>query len=365
MFGFRAGVRHVPELRLGPLATCAISVAPPHRACSYRTAPPATTPSGQDLRLAIGALGTFAHHTVSTRPAASRSTRRCRSIAPACWAAASSPVGARRSTPHRSQPGDTVAVVGCGGIGSNAIQGAKLGRGASDRGDRPGRVQAGEGDGVRRDAHLRLDRRGDGAICRPAPGDRGFDKVIMTMGVGNGDALGQAFWLGGKRSKIVVTNIHPMTETSIAIPAIFLTVLREAADRLAVRFGQPSQGHPQAAGAVHPGSARPRRSGHAHVSARGDQRRLRRHERRQEHPRRVGLRMSRRVTDGRRRSAGRAGARPRRRSRARGRAGGRRAGRRSSRVARGSAGHRQEHAAARRRRRARLSASSSSRATPS
>ena len=54
--------------------------------------------------------------------------------------------------------------------------------------------------------------------------NRGFDKVILTIGVGNGDVLGQAFWLGGKRAKIVVTNIHPVAETSIAIPAVFLTV---------------------------------------------------------------------------------------------------------------------------------------------
>ena len=53
--------------------------------------------------------------------------------------------------------------------------------------------------------------------------NRGFDKVILTAGVGNGDMLGQAFWLGGKRSKIVVTNIHPTSEASIAIPAAFLT----------------------------------------------------------------------------------------------------------------------------------------------
>jgi Zn-dependent alcohol dehydrogenase len=46
-----------------------------------------------------------------------------------------------------------------------------------------------------------------------------FDKVIMTCGVGNGDVLGEAFWLGGKRSKIVVTNIHPVGEATIAIPA--------------------------------------------------------------------------------------------------------------------------------------------------
>ena len=35
------------------------------------------------------------------------------------------------------------------------------------------------------------------------------------------------FWLGGKRSKIVVTNIHPVGEASIAIPAVFLTVFEK------------------------------------------------------------------------------------------------------------------------------------------
>jgi S-(hydroxymethyl)glutathione dehydrogenase/alcohol dehydrogenase len=49
----------------------------------------------------------------------------------------------------------------------------------------------------------------------------------MTCGVGNGDVLGEAFWLGGKRSKIVVTNIHPVGEASIAIPAVFLTVFEK------------------------------------------------------------------------------------------------------------------------------------------
>ena len=56
---------------------------------------------------------------------------------------------------------------------------------------------------------------------------RGFNKVIMTMGVGNGDALGQAFNLAGKGSKIVVTNVHPVTEQTIAVPAIMLTLLEK------------------------------------------------------------------------------------------------------------------------------------------
>lgn len=56
---------------------------------------------------------------------------------------------------------------------------------------------------------------------------RGFDKVIMTMGVGNGDALGQAFWLSAKRSRTVVTNIHPTGEQSISIPGAFLTLFEK------------------------------------------------------------------------------------------------------------------------------------------
>jgi Zn-dependent alcohol dehydrogenase len=56
---------------------------------------------------------------------------------------------------------------------------------------------------------------------------RGFDKVIMTMGVGDGDALGEAFWLGGKRAKIVVTNIHPTVEQSMAVPGAMLTLFEK------------------------------------------------------------------------------------------------------------------------------------------
>ena len=56
---------------------------------------------------------------------------------------------------------------------------------------------------------------------------RGFDKVIMTMGVGSGEVLGEAFHLGGKRAKIVVTNIHPTSEQSIQVPAAFLTLFEK------------------------------------------------------------------------------------------------------------------------------------------
>ena len=57
--------------------------------------------------------------------------------------------------------------------------------------------------------------------------DRGYDKVIMTMGTGDGDTLGQAFHLGGKRAKIVVTNLHSTAEGSVQIPAIMLTMFEK------------------------------------------------------------------------------------------------------------------------------------------
>ena len=52
--------------------------------------------------------------------------------------------------------------------------------------------------------------------------------ALANAGVSvSGDVLGEAFHLGGKRSKIVVTNIHPTAEQSIAIPALFLTVFEK------------------------------------------------------------------------------------------------------------------------------------------
>ena len=77
-------------------------------------------------------------------------------------AAASPPAGARPSTPPTSQPGDNVAVIGVGGLGMNAVQGARSPAPARHR-HRPGRVQAGAGPGVRRHPHRRLASRRPGA----------------------------------------------------------------------------------------------------------------------------------------------------------------------------------------------------------
>jgi S-(hydroxymethyl)glutathione dehydrogenase/alcohol dehydrogenase len=182
--------------------------------------------TGETLLLGIGALGTFAHHTV-VHEASCIKIDKDLPLEKACLLGCGVVTGWGSAVyAAEVKPGDTVAVVGVGGIGSNAVQGAKL------AGARV--VAAIDPIEFKREKAMEFGATHAYASIADALGamgettwDRGFDKVIMACGVGNGDVLGEAFWLGGKRSKIVVTNIHPVGETSIAIPAVFLTVFEK------------------------------------------------------------------------------------------------------------------------------------------
>ena len=46
---------------------------------------------------------------------------------------------------------------------------------------------------------------------------------VNTMGVGEGDQIGASLGLVGKRGKVVVTNIHPATETQVTMSPLELT----------------------------------------------------------------------------------------------------------------------------------------------
>ncbi|HEX6658028.1 MAG TPA: alcohol dehydrogenase catalytic domain-containing protein, partial [Ilumatobacter sp.] len=109
------------------------------------------------------------------------------------------------------RPGEYVAVVGIGGIGANALQGARMAGARAiaaidpldfklDMAKRFGATH------TYKSIEEALEKLGESTW------GRGFDVIIMTMGVGNGEALGKAFWLGAKRARIVVTNIHPTSE---------------------------------------------------------------------------------------------------------------------------------------------------------
>jgi len=178
--------------------------------------------NGRDLALAIGALGTFAHHTV-VHEASCIAIDNTVPLNRACLFGCGVVTGWGSAVYSADvRPGDFVAVVGCGGVGMNSVQGARL---AGARA-----IAAIDPVAFKRETAVMFGATHtfssiDDALraLSDVTWNRGFDRVIMAMGVGNGDALGQAFRLGGKRSKIVVTNIHPMSEKSIAIPAVMLT----------------------------------------------------------------------------------------------------------------------------------------------
>ena len=124
------------------------------------------------------------------------------------------------------QPGETVAVVGVGGIGANAIQGAKL-AGAK-------RIVAIDPLEGKREKAMEF-----GATHTAASLDEALpliqditwgtmaNKVVMTMGVGSGELMAQALAITAKRGRVVVTNIHPALEISATMSLLDLTLMEK------------------------------------------------------------------------------------------------------------------------------------------
>ena len=180
---------------------------------------------GKDLAL-FASLGTFAHHTVVNEASCIKIDKDL-PLDKACLLGCGVVTGWGSAVyAAQVQAGDMVAVVGVGGIGASAVQGARLAGARVIAAIDPvefKREKAMEfGATV---THASIDEALD--ALPETTWNRGFDKVIMACGVGSSEVLGQAFWLGGKRSKIVVTNIHSSAEGSIAIPAVFLTVFEK------------------------------------------------------------------------------------------------------------------------------------------
>jgi NDMA-dependent alcohol dehydrogenase len=180
---------------------------------------------GQDLKL-MCLLGTFAHHTVVNEAS-------CIKIEPdypldkACLLGCGVVTGWGSAVyAGEVTPGDTVAVVGIGGIGANAIQGARL-AGAK-------RIVAIDPLENKREKAMEF-----GATHTAASLDEAFpliqeitwgtmaNKVIMTMGVGNGELMAGALALASKRGRVVVTNIHPALEMSATMSMLDLTLMEK------------------------------------------------------------------------------------------------------------------------------------------
>lgn len=180
---------------------------------------------GQDLRL-LCCIGTFARHTVVHEdscipyehdiPFELACLLSCGVVTG--WGSAVRTGGV--------QPGDTVAVVGVGGLGSNAVQGARLAGARHIVAIDPvefKREKASEF-GATHSASSMAEALG---LVTELTRGRMCNVVVMTMGVGSGELIADAMALTGKAGSVVVTNAHPQHETSINISLADLTIMEK------------------------------------------------------------------------------------------------------------------------------------------
>jgi S-(hydroxymethyl)glutathione dehydrogenase/alcohol dehydrogenase len=180
---------------------------------------------GQDLGL-MCILGTFAHHTVVNEASCIKIDKDV-PLDRACLLGGGVVTGWGSSVyAAEVKPGDTVAVVGVGGIGANAIQGAKL-AGAK-------RIIAIDPVEFKREKAMEFGATHTFSSMEEAlPGIQELtwgtmaNKVIMTMGVGSGEVIGSAMALASKRGRVVVTNIHPALEYSASMSLLDLTLMEK------------------------------------------------------------------------------------------------------------------------------------------
>jgi NDMA-dependent alcohol dehydrogenase len=109
------------------------------------------------------------------------------------------------------QPGDAVAVVGVGGLGSAAVQGARL---AGAR-----HIVAIDPVAFKRESalefgatHVAPDVLTAFDLVREVTWGRMCDVVVLTMGTGDSSLMDSVLALAAKRGRVVVTNIYPMSD---------------------------------------------------------------------------------------------------------------------------------------------------------
>lgn len=124
------------------------------------------------------------------------------------------------------RPGESAVVVGIGGIGINAVQGARL-AGAEH-------IFAIDPVAWKREKALELGATHVAASMEEAQElvaqetwGRMAHQVIMAMGVGEGSLMPQVAALTAKRGRMIITNLHRVDETSIDLSLIELTIMEK------------------------------------------------------------------------------------------------------------------------------------------
>jgi S-(hydroxymethyl)glutathione dehydrogenase/alcohol dehydrogenase len=180
---------------------------------------------GQDLWTMV-CLGTFAHHTVVNE----MSCVKIEDDIPlelACLVGCGVTTGWGSSVyAAEVRPGDNVAVIGIGGIGAAAVQGAKLAGARNIFAIDPvefKREQAEKFGATHTVASI-----GEAfELIQKVTWGRMCDKIICCMGVGEGEQIAPIMTLCAKRGRVVVTNIHSVAESQISISLVDLTLMEK------------------------------------------------------------------------------------------------------------------------------------------
>lgn len=180
---------------------------------------------GQDLWTMV-CLGTFAHHTVVNE----MSCVKIEDDIPlelACLVGCGVTTGWGSSVyAAEVKPGDNVAVIGIGGIGAAAVQGARLAGARNIFAIDPvefKREQAQKFGATHTVASI-----GEAyELIQQVTWGRMADKIICCMGVGEGEQIAPIMTLCAKRGKVVVTNIHSVSETEVSLSLVDLTLMEK------------------------------------------------------------------------------------------------------------------------------------------
>ncbi|GAA3646502.1 NDMA-dependent alcohol dehydrogenase [Microbacterium marinilacus] len=122
----------------------------------------------------------------------------------------------------QTEPGDVVIVIGIGGVGINAVQGARHAGAVA--------VIAVDPVELKREKALEVGATHAFAtieeaseFARTITDWQGADRAILTVGVLSGKDVADAFYSIRKAGTVVVTSIAPASETSIPIPPLDIT----------------------------------------------------------------------------------------------------------------------------------------------
>jgi len=177
---------------------------------------------GEDLNV-LAKLGTFSEHTVVAEASIIK-VEPDLAFDAVCLVSCGVATGWGSAVERAGvKPGDVVVVVGIGGIGINAVQGAAM-AGAS-------RVIAIDPVEFKRETAMEMGATHTFSSMAEAIPEvnelswgRMADKVIMTPGVLHGDLMAEAMTLTGKGGTCVATAVAPMAQTEASVNLFELTM---------------------------------------------------------------------------------------------------------------------------------------------